>query len=80
VVKDFAGIVSDKDNHWLYVYDKDGSLAGGLWYLYFREVEEQEETVARVLANGLGLKTDATDGAHFEMWLAVQKYLSEKSP
>jgi protein tyrosine phosphatase (PTP) superfamily phosphohydrolase (DUF442 family) len=77
VVDEFARIVSDKNNYPLFVYDKDGSLAGGLWYLYFRDREEEE--VARVRANTLGMRIQA-DGPHRELWLAIQKYLSEKQP
>jgi protein tyrosine phosphatase (PTP) superfamily phosphohydrolase (DUF442 family) len=77
VVEDFAGIVSDKNNYPLFVYDKDGSLAGGLWYLYFRQFDE--ENVARIRANALGLRMD-TEGPHFEMWLAIQKFLGDKGP
>lgn len=77
VLEDFAQIVSGKEGYPLFVYDQDGSLAGGLWYLYFREVESLPEDVARVRANSLGLRTDGAD-AHKEMWLAIQKYLSEK--
>jgi protein tyrosine phosphatase (PTP) superfamily phosphohydrolase (DUF442 family) len=77
VVTDFSQIVSDRGNCPLFVYDKDGALAGALWYLYFREREDEE--VARVRASALGLRVNG-DGPHLEMWLAVKKYLSETAP
>jgi hypothetical protein len=52
-------------------------LAGGLWYLYFRTVENDPDETARIKANRLGLSEDA-QGDHKAMWLAIQKYLSEQ--
>lgn len=77
VLQQFAKIVADKSGRPLFVYDKDGSLAGALWYLYFRVVEEYPDDVARVRANALGLRMDG-EGPHYEMWIAVQKYLADK--
>jgi hypothetical protein len=74
-VEDFTRIVTDKSNYPLFVCDKDGALIGGLWYLYFRSIDEEE--VARIRATSLGLRPNG-EGSHLEMWLAVQKYLSEK--
>jgi protein tyrosine phosphatase (PTP) superfamily phosphohydrolase (DUF442 family) len=59
----------------LFVYDRDGVLAGGLWYLYFHGQVSDEE--ARSRAGRLGLRADA-DGEGKTMWLAIQKLLSEK--
>ncbi len=78
VVEEFTRIVSDKSSYPLFIYDKDGSLAGGLWYLYFRQTEESVD-LALIRAGSLGLRTTG-DGPHAEMWLAIQKYLAEKSP
>jgi len=55
---------------------RDGSLAGGLWYLHFRTVEQISDEVARIRAGSLGLREDR-DGTHRDMWLAVQKYLTD---
>jgi protein tyrosine phosphatase (PTP) superfamily phosphohydrolase (DUF442 family) len=78
VIGEFNRIVSDRQNYPLFVYDRDGSLAGSLWYLYFRKHLSLPEDAARLRANGLGLRENR-DGAHRDMWLAVQMYLS-RSP
>jgi protein tyrosine phosphatase (PTP) superfamily phosphohydrolase (DUF442 family) len=74
-VDQFKRIVSDSSNYPIFVYDKDGMLAGGLWYLYFRKVEGAGDEQARKKAAQLGLKEDP-EGEHKAMWLAIQKYLS----
>jgi protein tyrosine phosphatase (PTP) superfamily phosphohydrolase (DUF442 family) len=79
VVQEFSRIVRDTSSQPLFVYDRDGSLAGSLWYLYFRTVEHLGDDVARVRAGALGLRENRND-AHRAMWLAVQKYLSENQP
>jgi protein tyrosine phosphatase (PTP) superfamily phosphohydrolase (DUF442 family) len=75
-VDDFARLVGDPATQPLFVYDADGSLSGGLWYLYFRRVEKLSDEAARLRAIRLGLKETA-DGPHREMWLAVQKVLEQ---
>jgi protein tyrosine phosphatase (PTP) superfamily phosphohydrolase (DUF442 family) len=77
VVDEFTHIVSNADSHPLFVYDKEGALAGGLWYLYFRIVENASDAEARTKAARLGLK-ETGDGLHTEMWLAVQNYYSKQ--
>jgi protein tyrosine phosphatase (PTP) superfamily phosphohydrolase (DUF442 family) len=74
-VDDFAKLVSDSATLPAFVYDADGSLAGGLWYLYFRRVEKLSDEAARLRATRLGLKE--TDGPQREMWLAIQKVLAQ---
>src|SRR5262249_48967695 len=74
-VEQFNRTIGDPANYPLFVYDRDGMLAGGLWYLYFRTAERQTDDAARTQANRLGLKEAATD-EHRAMWLAIQKYLS----
>jgi protein tyrosine phosphatase (PTP) superfamily phosphohydrolase (DUF442 family) len=73
---EFERLVSDANTQPLFVYDRDGSLAGGLWYLYYRIAERSSDEVARIRASALGLHDDQ-DGPHREMWLAVQKLVSE---
>jgi protein tyrosine phosphatase (PTP) superfamily phosphohydrolase (DUF442 family) len=75
-VDEFNKIVADPANRPLFVYDKDGSLAGALWYLHFRTAGKLSDEEARKKAAALGLKDDA-DGPQREMWLAVQKYLAD---
>jgi hypothetical protein len=73
---DFAKSVADAGNQPLFVYDADGSLAGPLWYLYFRKVEKLSDDAARLRATRLGLKESA-EGPQRELWLAVQKLLAQ---
>jgi protein tyrosine phosphatase (PTP) superfamily phosphohydrolase (DUF442 family) len=77
-VDDFNRLVSDTARYPLFVYDRDGALAGGLWYLYFRLMEHDTDETARVRAARVGLREDR-EGAHRAMWLAVQKLLSEQA-
>jgi hypothetical protein len=77
LLKKYVRIVSDKQQYPLFVYDRDGSLGGALWFLYFRTAETLNDEAARSRAASLGLRTD-DNGTHREMWLAVQKYLSQK--
>jgi protein tyrosine phosphatase (PTP) superfamily phosphohydrolase (DUF442 family) len=74
LVDSFQRIVNDTTAHPLFVYDRDGMLAGGLWYLAFR-AEGATDEEARQKAARLGLKDDAA-GEHQTMWLAIQKVLS----
>jgi protein tyrosine phosphatase (PTP) superfamily phosphohydrolase (DUF442 family) len=77
VLEDFSRQVSDKANRPLFVYDKNGVTAGGLWYLYFRTADHETDEVARLKAARLGLKENQ-DGEARDMWAAVQKLLSEQ--
>jgi hypothetical protein len=77
VVEEFNRIVTDPGLRPLFVYDKDGSLSGALWYLHFRTAGKLSDEEARKKAVSLGLKEEA-DGGSREMWLAVQKFLEEQ--
>jgi protein tyrosine phosphatase (PTP) superfamily phosphohydrolase (DUF442 family) len=77
VVDEFNKIVADTGNRPLFVYDRDGTLAGALWYLHFRTAAKLPDEEARRKAAALGLREDA-DGAPRELWLAVQKYLADQ--
>lgn len=70
---EFNALVRNVAAQPLFVYDKDGSLAAGLWYLHFRLVEQNEDEVARIRASALGLRQD-----HRDMWEAIQRVLAEK--
>ena len=74
-VDSFSSIVTDKAQAPIFVYDKDGTLAGGLWYLQFRIADHMSDAEARQKARQLGLKED---GDSKMMWLAIQKYLNEQ--
>jgi hypothetical protein len=76
VLDEFNRIVDDRSNQPLFVYDKEGALTGGPWYLHFRTVEHLSDEEARLRAGRLGLR-ETQNGLQREMWLAVQKYLSE---
>ncbi len=76
IVDQFNRIVGDKDNLPLFVYDKDGTLVGPLWYLHFRTVEGFTDEKARGEAERLGFKPDRNESST-QMWLAVQKLLDE---
>ncbi len=78
IVDEFTRIVRDISGQPVYIYDRDGSLAGGLWYLHFRMAEQFSDDVARIRAGSLGLRENR-DGAERDMWLAIQKYLNETS-
>jgi hypothetical protein len=79
IIAKFGSVVEDTAGRPLFVYDRDGMLAGGLWFLYFRTVEKDSDETARIKAARLGLSEDA-QGDHKTMWLAIQKYLSEQKP
>jgi protein tyrosine phosphatase (PTP) superfamily phosphohydrolase (DUF442 family) len=76
IVDQFNRIVGDPANRPLFVYDRDSSLAGGLWYLHFRIVDGLSNDKATAQAAALGLNPDADGGPHKAMWLALQSYLS----
>jgi protein tyrosine phosphatase (PTP) superfamily phosphohydrolase (DUF442 family) len=74
-VDSFNAIVNQTGNHPLFVFDRDGSMAGAMWYLHFRTAEQLSDDLSRLRANGLGLREDR-DGMHKQMWLAAQKVLA----
>jgi protein tyrosine phosphatase (PTP) superfamily phosphohydrolase (DUF442 family) len=76
IIEQFNRLVADANNLPLFVYDKDGSLAGALWYLHFRLVDRATEEKAREDAERLGFRQDRSD-AHLKMWLAVQNLLKD---
>ncbi len=73
-VEAFNRIVRDAAGYPLFVYDRDGSLAGGLWYLHFRTAEGATDEAARVRAAALGLREDRD--SHRDMWVAIRQFLS----
>jgi hypothetical protein len=59
---EFNRLVGDTASQPLFVYDKDGSLAGGLWYQYFRRVERLDADAAKLRAGRLGLRGEPPAG------------------
>jgi protein tyrosine phosphatase (PTP) superfamily phosphohydrolase (DUF442 family) len=74
VVGQFSRLVGDEGNRPLFVYDRDGSLAGALWLLHFRLVEKMPQDKAVATVERLGFRSED----HTTLWVAVQKYLSER--
>jgi protein tyrosine phosphatase (PTP) superfamily phosphohydrolase (DUF442 family) len=73
LVEEFTRIAKDTAGYPLFVYDRDGALAGGLWYLHFRLAEDLPDETARLRAGTLGLREDRD--SHREMWLAIRQLL-----
>ena len=78
LIDSFNKIVGDATNQSLFVYDRDGSLAGSMWYLYFRTSESLKDDEALLRARKYGLRENAS-ADQTALWLAVQKYLASKS-
>jgi len=73
---EFVKLIRDNAKQGIFVYDRDGSLSGAMWYLQLRFGEILDDDAAQLRAAQLGLQPNR-DGAHRDMWLAVQKVLSE---
>ena len=77
LIEEFNRTVANSAGHPLFVYDRDGALAGALWYLHFRTVDGSGDEVARVRAGAFGLREDR-EGAHREMAQAVRQFSQEQ--
>ena len=73
-VAEFNQIINDAGGRPLFVFDRDGSLAGGMWYLHFRTSELLSDDEARLRAGRLGLKENGSAEQKL-MWSAVQRHL-----
>ena len=73
-VEEFNRVLGAADNQPVFVYDRDGTLAGPLWYLRFRSVDRLADEEARRKATSLGLRDDGT-GDSISLWVAIQEYL-----
>lgn len=73
LLDEFNRIANDSAGYPLFVYDRDGSLAGGLWYGYYRITQDLTDDVARVRAGAAGLRADRD--SHRAMLLAVRQLL-----
>ncbi len=67
----FIALVRDHGRLGLFVYDRDGSLAGAMWYAYFRRGDFDSADAATLRAYPLGLQPNRP-GQHRDMWQAVQ--------
>ena len=76
---EFIKLIRDGSRSGVFVFDQDGSLAGSMWYVYMRQGEVLDDDASQLRARGLGLQA-GRDGQHRDMWLAVQKLLSENNP
>jgi protein tyrosine phosphatase (PTP) superfamily phosphohydrolase (DUF442 family) len=66
----FSRLLANGADQPIFVYDRDGLLAGNFWYLHFRLAERLPEDEARLRAARLGLKTD---GERQTVWQALQQ-------
>lgn len=79
VVDQFNHVLADASSPPIFVYDHDGTLQGALWYLHFRIADLATDDEARVRAGRLGLR-DNDNAEQRELWLAIQKFLSNAKP
>ncbi len=79
VVEQFNRIIADEPNQPLFVFDRDSSLAGALWYLHFRTVAGMSDDQARIEVAHIGFRNDQDDNSR-TMWIAVQNYLRNTNP
>jgi hypothetical protein len=75
-VERFLRVQGDHRTEKLFVYDLDGSLAGAMWYLSFRVIDQDADDVARVKASSLG-QGENRDAAR-DVWESVRKYVEQK--
>lgn len=76
LLDEFNRTVADASLQPLFVYDRDGKLAGALWYLHFRTTDKAGDELARSKASRLGLREDA-DPEQRTLWVAIQKLLGD---
>lgn len=72
----FLNVQRDPAAGKVFVYDLDGSIAGAMWYLSYRVIDQDSEEIARIKAGSLG-QGDTRDSAR-EMWQAVRRYLETR--
>lgn len=66
---EFGRIVGDPSQQPVFVYDRDGTLAGSLWYVHFRLAEGLNPEQARTRAVRLGLSDSSNPEAVLERLL-----------
>jgi hypothetical protein len=60
-----------------FVYDLDGALAGPLWYLSYRLIDQDGHEVALIRARQLGLREER-EGVYRDAWQTVRRFLEEQ--
>jgi protein tyrosine phosphatase (PTP) superfamily phosphohydrolase (DUF442 family) len=75
-VEQFGKLVNDAVNQPVFVYDRDGVLAGAMWYLHLVLNEKMPAELARGRAELYGLKEKGGDEAA-ALWAAIQKILKD---
>lgn len=73
---EFVALAKDVNLQPTFVYDQDGSIAGSIWYWYFRAGEQEEDDVSRIRARSLGLR-ESGDLRQQPLWQAIQRILAE---
>jgi protein tyrosine phosphatase (PTP) superfamily phosphohydrolase (DUF442 family) len=78
LVNEFNRTVNDAQGRPIFVYDDvNGSVAGPMWFLYFRTSDRMDNDEAIVRAHRHGLK-EKGDDEQTRLLTAIQKYLSER--
>lgn len=78
LVMRFSTLLADRSLHRIFVTDKDGTLAGAIWYLHYRLTEKLDDTEAKRRAAQHGFTENDSRPEVTALWLAVQNVL--KSP
>ena len=73
-VEQFGKTIGDTANQPVFVYDRDGLLAGAMWYLHLRLNEKMPDELARGRAELYGLKEKGSDEAA-TLWAKVQELI-----
>ena len=76
VLDEFNRLVADPAIQPLFVYDRNGVLAGSLWYLHFRTAGKMTDQEAKARAERLGLRP-SDDAEQRTMWEALKKLQGE---
>jgi hypothetical protein len=77
VMDEFNRNINASENQPIFVYDRDGMLAGPLWYARFRTVDRLPDEEANRKAKALGLRDDGT-GDSINMLVAMRVYVEKK--
>jgi protein tyrosine phosphatase (PTP) superfamily phosphohydrolase (DUF442 family) len=73
----FNDLLAEATKRPLFVYDRYGHLAGGMWYLHLRTVERLDDTAARRRADQLGYRLVNPSEEQRTFEIAIQRLLSE---